>query len=496
MKPKGEKDVDITKVSAVELSKVIKAGELTVMEAVVAQLEEIRKKEARYHCYISVWEEKAIERAREVQKKMETGEYANSPLVGVPIAVKDNICTKGMLTTCASRMLSNFCPPYDAEAVARLEAAGCVILGKTNLDEFAMGSTTETSWFGATKNPHNIEYVSGGSSGGSAAAVAAGEAVAAIGSDTGGSIRQPSAFCGVVGLKPTYGMVSRYGLIAYASSLDQIGSIGRTVEDCATVLQVIAGEDLKDSTCMSGSPSYSFQGMKESIQGKRIGLLIEYQKEGLSKEVQRAILEVAQVLKECGARIEEVEFNAAPYAVSAYYVLACAEASSNLSRYDGVKYGFRASDYEDLSDLYKKTRSLGFGTEVKRRLLIGSFVLSSGYYEDYYKKALKVKALVREEFFQIFEKVDLILMPVAPTTAPKLGESLSDPLKMYLGDSYTVPVNLTGLPAISIPCGKDKHGLPVGVQLIGKPYQEQELLQVAYQYEQAYRGGEKGNEAV
>lgn len=483
--------MDITKVSALQLSKAIRSKELTVKEAVLAQLNEIRKREPLYHCYISILEEQAIKRADEVQKKIEQGEYSNSLLAGVPVAIKDNICTKGIKTTCASHMLSEFCPLYDAEVITRLEAAGCIILGKTNLDEFAMGSTTETSYFGVTKNPNHINYVPGGSSGGSAAAVAGGEAIIALGSDTGGSIRQPSSFCGVVGLKPTYGMVSRYGLIAYASSLDQIGPIGRTVEDCTAILQIIAGKDEKDSTCAVNTVSPSLKAIRQSIQGKRIGLPVEYFEEGLSKEVRIAILKVIEVLKECGANIEEIKLNTSTYGVPAYYILACAEASSNLSRYDGVKYGFRASKYEDLSELYKETRSLGFGTEVKRRLLIGSFVLSSGYYDAYYNKALKAKNILREEFRLAFEKVDLILTPVAPTTAPKLGESLFDPLKMYLGDSYTVPVNLTGLPAISVPCAKDKNNLPIGFQLIGKPFAEQEILQTAYQYERTVQKGEK-----
>ncbi len=483
--------MDITKVSALQLSKAIRSKELTVTEVVLAQLNEIRKREPLYHCYISISEEQAIKRADEVQKKIEQGEYANSLLAGVPIAIKDNICTKGIKTTCASRMLSEFCPSYDAEVITRLEAAGCIILGKTNLDEFAMGGTTETSYFGVTKNPNNINYVPGGSSGGSAAAVAGGEAIIALGSDTGGSIRQPSSFCGVVGLKPTYGMVSRYGLIAYASSLDQIGPIGRTVEDCAAILQIIAGEDKKDSTCAINTVSPSLKAIRQSIQGKRVGFPAEYFEEGLSKEVRIEILKVVQVLKECGANIEEIKLNTSIYGVPAYYILACAEASSNLSRYDGVKYGFRASKYEDLSELYKETRSIGFGTEVKRRLLIGSFVLSSGYYDAYYNKALKVKNILREEFRRAFEKVDLILTPVTATTAPKIGESLSEPLKMYLGDSYTVPVNLAGLPAISVPCGKDKNNLPIGFQLIGKPFGEQEILQTAYQYECTVQKGEK-----
>ncbi|WP_238483650.1 Asp-tRNA(Asn)/Glu-tRNA(Gln) amidotransferase subunit GatA [Anaerosporobacter faecicola] len=473
-----------TPMTALALSAKIKAGKVKVEDVVRQQLEVIKKEDATYHCYITVWEEEALKRAREVQAEIDAGQYADSPLAGVPIAIKDNICTKGQRTTCASKMLENFRPPYNAEVIDRLEAAGAVILGKVNMDEFAMGSTTETSYFGITKNPHGVEYVPGGSSGGAAAAVAAGEAVVALGSDTGGSIRQPSSFCGVTGIKPTYGTVSRYGLIAYASSLDQIGPIGNTVADCASVLEVIAGHDAKDSTSVP-TESYSYtSALVNDVKGKKIGIPKGYLGKGLEEEVKTAILRAAKVLEEQGAIVEEFDLDIVDLAIPAYYVLASAEASSNLSRYDGVKYGYRTPDFESLQELYKKTRSEGFGQEVKRRMMIGAFVLSSGYYDAYYNKALRVKALIKEGFDRAFEKYDVILGPTAPTTALKIGENLADPLKMYLGDIYTVSVNLAGLPAISLPCGKDSKGLPIGLQLIGKPFGDKDIIQVAYTFEQ------------
>lgn len=476
--------MEITKLTALELGRKIRAGEISVEEAVRAQLDRIKEQESEYHCYITVLEEAAIARAKKVQEGIRTGEYT-SPLAGVPIAVKDNICTEGIKTTCASKILENFKPPYNATVVKKLDAAGMIVLGKTNMDEFAMGSTTETSYFGATKNPCDITRVPGGSSGGSAAAVAAGEAFLALGSDTGGSIRQPSAFCGVVGIKPTYGTVSRYGLIAYASSLDQIGPIGKDVADCAAMLSVIAGGDIKDSTSVQQKEFSYLDALAEDISGMRIGIPRGYLGKGLDDEVKSAILSAAELLQKKGAMVEEFDLEAVDYAIPAYYVIACAEASSNLSRYDGVKYGFRTEDYEGLDELYKRTRTEGFGEETKRRMMIGAFVLSSGYYDAYYNKALKVKAVIKKGFDRAFEKYDLILGPTAPTTALKLGENLSDPLKMYLGDIYTVSVNLAGLPAISLPCGKDGAGLPIGLQLIGKPFGEREILRAAYCFEQS-----------
>ncbi|SHO50948.1 Asp-tRNA(Asn)/Glu-tRNA(Gln) amidotransferase subunit GatA [Anaerocolumna xylanovorans] len=476
--------MDITKLSALELGKKIKEKEISAAEAVSLQIDRIKEKDSEYNCYISVLEERALSEAKEVQKRIDGGELADAPLAGVPIAVKDNICTKGIKTTCGSKILYNFIPPYNATVVEKLKAQGAVIIGKTNMDEFAMGSTTETSYFGITKNPRNTEHVPGGSSGGSAAAVAADEAFYALGSDTGGSIRQPSAFCGVTGIKPTYGTVSRYGLVAYASSLDQIGPIGKNVADCAAALDIISGHDKKDSTSV---PTESYGYLKvlgEDIKGMKIGIPKGYLGSGLSEEIKRSILAAAKELEKQGASIEEFDLEAVEYAIPAYYVIASAEASSNLSRYDGIKYGFRTEDFEGLQEVYKKTRSEGFGNEVKRRMMIGAFVLSSGYYDAYYNKALRVKALIKEGFDRAFDKYDIILGPTAPATAPRIGESLSDPLQMYLGDIYTVSVNLTGLPAISLPCGTDKMGLPIGLQLIGKHFGERDILKAAYLFEQ------------
>lgn len=476
--------MDITKLSALELGKKIKAKEISVVEAVKAQLEAIEQRDGRYHCYISVFKEEALKRAEDIQIAIDAGEYKDSLLAGVPIAVKDNICTKGFKTTCASHMLEDFKPSYDASVIKKLENAGAIIIGKLNMDEFAMGSTTETSYFGVTKNPHNVEHVPGGSSGGSAAAIAAEEAFLALGSDTGGSIRQPSSFCGVTGIKPTYGTVSRYGLIAYASSLDQIGPIARTVSDCALALEIISGSDPLDSTCVKTDRYDYTSALVDDVKGMRVGIPKGYFSDGLEEEVKECILSAANVLKEKGAIIEEFDLEAIDYAIPAYYVIASAEASSNLSRYDGVKYGYRAQNAEDLQELYKRTRSEGFGDEVKRRMMIGSFVLSSGYYDAYYNKALKVKAIIKNAFDQAFERYDVILGPTAPTTAQKLGESLSNPVKMYLGDIYTVAVNLAGLPAISVPCGVDSKGLPIGLQLIGKPFGEKDIIRMAYSFEQ------------
>ncbi len=404
-------------------------------------------------------------------------------MAGVPVAIKDNLCTEGILTTCSSKILENFVPVYTAEAVAKLEEAGAIILGKTNMDEFAMGSTTETSAFGVTRNPHNPQHVPGGSSGGSCAAVAAGECSCALGSDTGGSIRQPSSFCGVTGIKPTYGTVSRYGLIAYGSSLDQIGPVAKDVTDCAVILEIIAGHDSKDSTSISRE-SYDFtSALVDDVKGMRIGLPRDYFSEGLDEEVKTAVYKAAEMLREKGAIVEEFDLGLVDYAIPAYYVIASAEASSNLERFDGVKYGYRAKESEGLHNMYKVTRSEGFGPEVKRRIMLGSFVLSSGYYDAYYLKALRTKALIKKEFDKAFKTYDVILGPTAPTTAPKLGESLSDPLKMYLGDIYTISVNLAGLPGISLPCGKDSKGLPIGLQMIGDCFKENNIIRAAYAYE-------------
>ena len=475
--------MDILSLTAVELAKAIREGKTTAVEATQAVLDRIAAGEDTYHCYVTVERDKALQQAAEVQKKIEAGELTG-PLAGVPFAIKDNMCTEGTLTTCSSKILENFIPTFSAEAVLKLEKAGAVILGKTNMDEFAMGSTTETSYYGVTRNPRNPEHVPGGSSGGSAAAVAAQECFAALGSDTGGSIRQPASYCGVVGMKPTYGTVSRYGLIAYGSSLDQIGPLAKDVTDCATLLEAIASHDEKDSTSVR-LESYDFtSALKDDVKGMKIGIPKDYFGEGLDEEVKEAVLAAAKTLEEKGAIVEEFDLGLVEYAIPAYYVIAAAEASSNLSRFDGVKYGYRAKDYEGLHNMYKKTRSEGFGAEVKRRIMLGSFVLSSGYYDAYYLKALRTKALIKKEFDKAFEKYDVILGPVAPTTAPKLGDSLSDPIKMYLGDIYTISVNLAGLPGISLPCGKDKNGMPIGLQLIGDCFNEKKIIQAAYTFEQ------------
>lgn len=477
--------MDITALSALELGRKIKNKEITAVEAAKAQIEKIKANEDSYHCYITVMEQEAVKRAEEIQKRIDAGEFKDSPLAGVPVAVKDNICTKGTKTTCGSKILNNFIPPYNATVIEKLEKAGAVIIGKTNMDEFAMGSTTETSYFGVTNNPRNTEHVPGGSSGGSAAAVAADEAFYALGSDTGGSIRQPSAFCGVTGIKPTYGTVSRYGLVAYASSLDQIGPIARNVSDCAAVLDVISGHDAKDSTSVATEAYEYTSALVDDVKGMKIGIPKGYLGAGLDEEIKKSILAAAEVFEKKGAIVKEFELDAVDFAIPAYYVIASAEASSNLSRYDGMKYGYRTENYEGLQEVYKKTRSEGFGNEVKRRMMIGAFVLSSGYYDAYYNKALKVKAIIKEGFDKAFEEFDVILGPTAPSTAPKLGESLADPLKMYLGDIYTVSVNLTGLPAISLPCGTDSKGLPIGMQLIGKHFGEKEIIRAAYSFEQS-----------
>ena len=470
--------------TALQLGQMIKKKEVSVKEAVQESLAQIADLDETLGSFVTVDEEGALKRAEEVQKGIDDGTITGA-LAGVPVAVKDNICTKDLLTTCSSKILSNFVPPYSAQAVNNLKAAGAVIVGKTNMDEFAMGSTTETSAYGVTRNPWNTEHVPGGSSGGSCAAVASCEVPYALGSDTGGSIRQPGSFCGVTGLKPTYGTVSRYGLIAYGSSLDQIGPIAKDISDCAAILEMIASYDKKDSTSVKRD-AYDFtSALLDDVKGMKIGIPSDYLSAGLNEEVKAAVLKAAEVLKAKGAEVEEFQLSLVEYAIPAYYVIASAEASSNLARFDGVKYGYRAKDYNGLHNMYKKSRSEGFGEEVKRRIMLGSFVLSSGYYDAYYLKALRTKALIRQSFDRAFEKYDVILGPVAPTTAPKLGASLSDPLQMYLGDIYTISVNLAGLPGVSVPCGIDSNGLPIGVQLIGDCFQEKKIIRAAYAYEQA-----------
>ena len=474
----------LANMTAVRLGEMIRNHEVTVKEAVAASLEQIEKREADVHAYVTVDEEGAYAHAAMVQERIDSGELTG-PLAGVPAAIKDNMCTEGLLTTCSSKILYNYVPPYTAEAVKNLEAAGVIVLGKTNMDEFAMGSTTETSAFGVTKNPWNLDHVPGGSSGGSCAAVAADECFFALGSDTGGSIRQPSSFCGVTGMKPTYGTVSRYGLIAYGSSLDQIGPIAKDVTDCAVILETIATHDPKDSTSVKREDTDFTSALIPDVKGMKIGIPRDYFGEGLDDGVRREVLKAADILKERGAVIEEFDLSLVEYAIPAYYVIASAEASSNLARFDGIKYGYRTEQYEGLHNMYKKTRSEGFGEEVKRRIMLGSFVLSSGYYDAYYLKALRTKALIKQAFDAAFEKYDVILGPASPTTAPKLGSSLADPIKMYLGDIYTISVNLAGLPGISVPCGLDDAGLPVGVQLIGDCFKEKNIIRAAYAFEQS-----------
>lgn len=477
----------VLELTAIELGEKIRRKEVSVQEAVQASLEQIKAKEGTIHAFITVDEGRALKQAQRVQELISKGELT-SPLAGVPVAVKDNICIKGMPTTCGSRMLQDFKPLYSAEAVAQLERAGAVILGKTNMDEFAMGSTTETSAYGITRNPRNTKHVPGGSSGGSCAAVAAEECFYALGSDTGGSIRQPSSFCGVTGIKPTYGSVSRYGLVAYASSLDQIGPIGKDVADCAAVLEVISSFDRKDSTSVKRA-NYSFtEALAQDVKGMRIGIPSDYMGEGLQDEVKDAVWDAAKELKRAEAVTEVFDLGFAAYAVPAYYVIASAEAGSNLARFDGVKYGYRTAVYDDLEDMYRRSRSEGFGKEVKSRIMLGAFVLSAGYYEDYYQQALRTRMLVKQAFARAFRQYDVILCPVAPNSAPEIGESLPDPLQMYLGDIYTVSANLAGVPALSIPWKTDRKGMPVGVQLIGDSFKESEILRAGRALEKAREG--------
>lgn len=491
--------MQISELTALELGREIKEKRISVREAAQDCFERIARLDKTLNCFVTIDEERAMRRADEVQRGIDEGRLTG-PLAGVPVAVKDNLCTKGLRTTCGSRMLQNYIPPYSAEAVCRLEAAGGVVLGKTNLDEFAMGSTTETSVFGSTRNPRNTAHVPGGSSGGSAAAVAAGEAPYALGSDTGGSVRQPAAFCGVVGLKPTYGTVSRYGLIAYASSMDQIGPIGKNTADCAAALEVLAARDRKDSTSQHRGTERSYvwgerriretfacdftAALTEDVRGLRIGVLQEALEQA-EPGVRGCVWQAALALRDCGASVELFSMERTEYVVPAYYVLACAEASSNLARYDGVKYGYRADAYEDLQELYEKSRTEGFGSEVKRRILLGSFVLSAGQYEAYYQKALQVRARIQQSYDGAFARYDLILMPTVPRTAPRLGESLCDPLQRYPEDCCTAPANLAGLPAISVPCGCTGQNLPVGMQLMADRFHEKVLIRAAYAYERA-----------
>ncbi len=476
--------MSIMKLTAMQLGKEISVGRISVREAVQESLLQIKELDKEYNCFITVADEAEIlKRADKVQRQIDK-KVLTKVLAGIPVAIKDNICTKDMLTTCGSKMLYNFVPTYSAKVIENLEATGAIIIGKTNMDEFAMGNTTQTSAYGITKNPQNTMYVPGGSSGGSTAAVAANECICALGSDTGGSIRQPSAFCGVTGIKPTYGTVSRYGLVAHASSLDQIGPIAKDVTDCVHVLETIASYDSKDSTSIKRKDYDFTKSLICDVKGMKIGIPKEYFNDSVEDEVKSTVLDAVRELERKGAIVSEFSLNMTKYAVETYYIIASAEASSNLARFDGVKYGYRCEDIDNLKQMYKKTRTQGFGEEVKRRIMLGSFVLSSGYYDDYYLKAQKSRALIKKEFDEAFEKYDVIIGPTSPVTATRIGESLSNKVQMYQRDICTVSANLAGLPAISIPCGTDSNNLSIGMQIMGNCFREDNIIRAAYTYEQ------------
>ncbi len=465
-----------------ELIEKLNKKEISITDIAKSYASRIEEKEKDVQAFVTVTSEEAIKTAEEVEEKIKNGAIT-SKLAGIPIGIKDNICLKGVKTTCASKILENFVAPYNATVVEKLNKENIVSLGKLNMDEFAMGGSTEYSYFKKTKNPWNLNKVPGGSSGGSAAAVAANLVPWALGSDTGGSIRQPASFCGVVGLKPTYGLISRFGLVAFASSLDQIGPITKDVEDAALLLNVIAGHDEKDTTSVNVEEKDYTKALKDDVKGLKIGLPKEYFGEGISEDVKNSVLAVAKKYEEMGAIVEECSLDIAEYALATYYIIACAEASSNLGRFDGIRYGYRTSNYQNLKDIYRNSRSEGFGEEVKRRIMLGTYVLSSGYYDAYYKKAQKVRTVVKQEFDKLFEKYDVILTPTAPTVAFNIGEKSNNPLEMYLADLCTVSVNIAGLPGISVPCGLDSTGMPIGMQLIGKHFSEETLLRAAYAYE-------------
>jgi len=475
--------VELFELTAHQLSDMLKSKKVSAVELTKSVIDRIEKLDAKVDSYITVCKEEALKRAADIQNKINKGDDL-PPLAGIPMAIKDNMCTKGITTSCGSKMLESFIPPYDSTVAKKLHKEDTILLGKLNLDEFAMGGSTENSHFKVTKNPWDLTRVPGGSSGGSAAAVAANETIFSLGSDTGGSIRQPASFCGVVGMKPTYGAVSRFGLVAFASSLDQIGPLTKDVTDCALVLNAITGHDKMDSTSANVEyPDYT-KSLINSVKGMKIGIPKEFIAEGINLEVKKAIMDAVDTLKQLGAECEEFSLPINEYAIPAYYLISSAEASSNLARYDGIKYGYRAEKFSDLLDLYKQTRSEGFGAEVKRRIMLGTYALSSGYYDAYYKKALQVRALIMDSFNVAFSKFDVVLGPTAPTTAYKIGEKLDNPLEMYLGDVYTVSVNIAGLPGLVIPCGQDSNNLPIGLQLIGKPFAEGTLLKAAYTFEQ------------
>jgi len=467
-----------------ELHEQLVKKERSAVEITQSYLDRIRAVDVQVNSFLLVTDDRAIAQAKAVDAKIAAGD-AIGLLEGIPIAIKDNICTQNIRTTCASRILENFVPPYESTVSQKLIDAGMITVGKTNMDEFAMGGSTETSAFKKTRNPWNLECVPGGSSGGSAAAVSAGEAPVSLGSDTGGSIRQPAAFCGIVGMKPTYGLVSRYGLVAFASSLDQIGPFSTTVEDSAIMLGAIAGYDAKDSTSLKlDVPDYT-QFLKTDLKGKKVGVIRETFGEGLDPEVEAATRTAIEQLKALGAEIIDISCPRFRYGISAYYIIAPCEASANLARYDGVRYGHRVEDADNLLDMYKRTRAEGFGAEVKRRIMIGTYALSAGYYDAYYLKAQKVRTLIKQDFEAAFNQVDVLVSPTSPTTAFKLGEKLADPLSMYLDDLMTIPVNMAGLPGLSLPCGMDSKGMPIGLQIIGNVLREDQVFQAAHAYEQA-----------
>jgi aspartyl-tRNA(Asn)/glutamyl-tRNA(Gln) amidotransferase subunit A len=474
--------MDLHALTIHELCALLDKREVSAREVTEAFYGRIDAVDDRVHAYLTLTRDLAFEQADRADRRRQAGE--RGPLLGVPLAIKDVICTKGVRTTCGSKILQNFVPPYDATVMERLNAAGAILLGKANMDEFAMGSSTEHSAYGITRNPWDLHTIPGGSSGGSAAAVAADECAAALGTDTGGSIRQPAACCGIVGLKPTYGRVSRYGLVAFASSLDQIGPMTKDVRDAALLLHVIAGNDVRDSTSADLALPDFTRALNEPAKGLRIGIPREYFVEGSDAEVERAVREAIKVLEGLGAVTADISLPHTEYGVAVYYILASSEASSNLARYDGIKYGYRAPEWSNLRDMYMRTRDEGFGAEVKRRIMLGTYALSAGYYDAYYKKSQQVRTLLLQDFEAAFRQVDVVVAPTAPTPAFKIGEKTEDPLQMYLSDIFTVPVNLAGIPGISLPCGFSSAGLPIGLQIIGRPFDEETILRVAYAFEQ------------
>ena len=475
--------MNITDLTVHELKDKLSKKELTISEINKAYIDRINEKEKDLDAFMTLLTDEALEKAKKIEEKIENGDITSS-LAGIPIGIKDNICTKGIKTTCSSKMLENFIAPYDATVMEKINSQNMIPLGKLNMDEFAMGSSTENSAFKKTRNPWNLNKVPGGSSGGSASAVAAGMVPWALGSDTGGSVRQPASLCGIVGLKPTYGLISRYGLIAYASSLDQIGTFTKDVEDCAMLLNVIAGKDKKDTTSVDiGEKDYT-KALKNDVKGLRIGVPKEYFAEGINPEVKEKVENAIEEYKKMGAVVEECSLPIAEYTLATYYIISCAEASSNLGRFDGIRYGYRANNYSNLRELFVNSRTEGFGAEVKRRIILGTYVLSSGYYDAYYKKAQQVRTLIKNEFNKVFEKYDILIIPTSPVTAFGIGEKSDNPLEMYMADICTVPINVAGVPAISIPCGVDKEGLPIGMQIIGKHFSEETILNAAYTYEQ------------